>query len=96
MSLKKLLDENQKLQFFMNKSVQMGQTRNYWLRALSDVEKITSNQCDLHFYECLADTVASLNLHNIVWTSLDTYVVLTEVQLESFIDDWTIHLIRVL
>ena len=49
----------------MNNSVQRGQnekflktiipvtqileTRNYWLRALSDVKKLISNQCDLHF-----------------------------------------------
>ena len=25
------------------------ETRNYWLRILSDVKKIISNQCDLHF-----------------------------------------------
>ena len=42
------------------------ETRNYWLRALSDVKKIISNQCD-HFYECLAEYVASLNLRNVVW-----------------------------
>ena len=40
----------------------------YWVRALSDVKKIISNQCDLHFYECLAEYVASLNLRNVVWT----------------------------
>ena len=28
------------------------ETRNYWLRALSDVKKIISNQFGLHFYEC--------------------------------------------
>ena len=40
--------------------------RNYWLRALSDVKKIIRNQCDLNFYECLAEYVASLNLRNVV------------------------------
>ena len=39
---------------------QILETRKYWLRALSDVKKITSNQWDLHFYECLAEYVASL------------------------------------
>ena len=43
------------------------ETRNYWLRALSDVKKIISNQCDLQFYECLAEYVASLNSRNAVW-----------------------------
>ena len=33
---------------------------------LSDVKKIISNQCGLQFYECLAEYVASLNLHNVV------------------------------
>ena len=42
------------------------EARNYWLRALSDVKKIISNQCDLHFYECFAEYVASLNLRNVV------------------------------
>ena len=43
------------------------ETRNYWLRALSDVKKIISNHWDLHFYECLAEYVALLNLRNVVW-----------------------------
>ena len=46
---------------------QILETRNYWLRALSDVKKIISNQWDLHFYEYLAEYVASLNLRNVVW-----------------------------
>ena len=67
----------------MNNSVQRGQnkkivktnkpvtqileTRNYWLCALSYVKKIINNQCDLHFYEYLAEYVASLNLRNVIW-----------------------------
>ena len=43
------------------------ETRIYYLRALSDVKKIIGNQCDLHFYEWLADYVASFNLRNVVW-----------------------------
>ena len=43
------------------------ETRNYCLRALSDVKKIISNQCDLHFYECIAEYVTSLNLRNVVY-----------------------------
>ena len=43
------------------------ETWNNWLRALSGVKKITSNQCDLQFYECLAEYVASLNLCNVAW-----------------------------
>ena len=46
---------------------QILETRNNWLRALSDVKKIISHQWDLHFYECLAEYVASLNLRNVVW-----------------------------
>ena len=42
-------------------------TTNNWLHALSDVKNVISNQCDLHFYECLAEYVASLNLLNVVW-----------------------------
>ena len=45
---------------------QILEARNYWLRALSDVNKFISNQCDLHFYKCLAEYVASLNLRNVV------------------------------
>ena len=45
---------------------QILETGNYWLRALSDVKKIISNQWDLHFYECLAEYVAILNLRNVV------------------------------
>ena len=45
---------------------QILETRNYWLRALSDVKNIISNQCDLPFYECLAEYVPSLNLRNVV------------------------------
>ena len=37
------------------------------MRALSDVKKIISNQCDLHFYKWLAEYVTSLNLRNVVW-----------------------------
>ena len=37
------------------------------MRALSDVKQIISNQCDLHFYEWLAEYVTSLNLRNVVW-----------------------------
>ena len=33
---------------------------------LCDVKKIISIQCDLHFYECLAEYVTSLNLRNVV------------------------------
>ena len=56
----------------MNNSVQRGQnenflktiitvtqnleTRNYRLRALSDVKKIISNQCDLHFTNAKQNT----------------------------------------
>ena len=47
---------------------QIWETRNYWLCAFSDVKKIISNQCDHHFYECLAEYVASFNLRNVVWT----------------------------
>ena len=37
------------------------------MRALSDVKKSVSNQCDLHFYECFSSVyVASLNLRNVV------------------------------
>ena len=43
------------------------ETRNYWLRALGDFKKLTNTQCDLHFYKCLAEYVASLNLRNVVW-----------------------------
>ena len=46
---------------------QIFEIRNYWLRALSYVKKIISNQCDLHFYECLAEYAGSLNLRNVVW-----------------------------
>ena len=46
---------------------QILETRNYWLRAYSDVKKIISNHCDLEFCECLAEYVASLNLRNVVW-----------------------------
>ena len=46
---------------------QILETRNYWLCALSDVKKIISNQCDLHFNECLTEYVTSLNLRNVVW-----------------------------
>ena len=35
------------------------------MHALRDVKKIISNQCD-HFYEYLAEYVASLNLRNVV------------------------------
>ena len=42
------------------------ETRNYCLRALSDVKKIINNQRDLHFYECIAEYVTSLNLRNVV------------------------------
>ena len=42
------------------------QTRNYRLPAVNCVKKIISNQYDLHFYECLAEYVASLNLRNVV------------------------------
>ena len=68
MSLKKFLDENHKLHNFYEQFSSEGskwkflktiktvtqilETRNYWLRALSDVKKNISNQCDLHFYEC--------------------------------------------
>ena len=48
-------------------ATQILETRNYWLRGYSDVKKIISNHCDLHFYECLAEYVASLNLRNVVW-----------------------------
>ena len=34
---------------------------------LLNVKKIISNQCDLHFNECLTEYVASLNLPNVVW-----------------------------
>ena len=45
----------------------MLETRNYWLRVLSDVKKIISiYQCALHFYEYLAEYVSSLNLRNVV------------------------------
>ena len=51
-----------------NKTVtQHLKTRNYWLRAWSDVKKIIGNQNDLYFYECLAEYVASLYLGNVVW-----------------------------
>ena len=46
---------------------QILETKNYWLRALSDVKRIICNQCDLHFYECLAEYVTSLNLRYVVW-----------------------------
>ena len=101
--------------FFMNISVQRGQnenfdknkiatqhleTRNYWLRALSDVKKIIRNQCDLNFYECFAS-------HRRIYVALnehvrDTFVILTEVShLSQPFDDWTwpsnpTHHIRVL
>ena len=68
MSLKKILKKKHKLHNFYEKFSSEGsklnffktiktvtqilETRNYWLRALSDVKKIISNQCDLHFYEC--------------------------------------------
>ena len=56
------------MKIYKNKPVtQILETRNYWLCAFSDVKKIISNQCDLHFYECLAAYVNSLNLCNIVW-----------------------------
>ena len=45
---------------------QILETGNYCLHALSDVKKIISNQCDLHFYERLAEYVASLKLRNVV------------------------------
>ena len=45
----------------------MLETGNHWLHALCDVKKIFSNQCDLHFYERLAEYVASLKLRNVVW-----------------------------
>ena len=60
---------------------QILETRNYWLRALSDVKTIISNQCDLHFYECLAEYVASLNLRNVVWARWGYYAMLTEVHI---------------
>ena len=34
--------------------------------ALSDVKKNISNQCSLHFYECLAEYVTLLNLRYVV------------------------------
>ena len=37
------------------------------MHTLSDVKNITSDQCDLRFYECIAEYVASLNLRNVVW-----------------------------
>ena len=81
MSLKKILDENHKLHIFFEKFSSEGwkflktiktvtqilETRNYWLRALSDVKQSTSDQCDLHFNECLEEYLASLNLRNFVW-----------------------------
>ena len=33
---------------------------------LSDVKEIISNQCDLHFYECLAEYFAPLKLRDVV------------------------------
>ena len=65
----------------MNNSVQRGQNEisknNYSSHSdfgnkklltvcLSDVKKIIRNQCDLHFYECLAEYITSLNLRNVV------------------------------
>ena len=72
MSLKKYWMKIKNCISFMNNSVQRGQnenflktiitvtqnleTRNYRLRALSDVKKIISNQCDLHFTNAKQNT----------------------------------------
>ena len=56
------------------------ETRNYWLHALSDVKKIISNQCDLHFYECLAEYVAAKK-KKLYEHVRDTYVMLREVNI---------------
>ena len=55
------ISKNEKNLFFGKKIAQV------WAVTLSDVKKIISNQCDLHFYECLAEYAASLNLRNVVW-----------------------------
>ena len=71
------MDENHKLHNFYEKFSSEGtkwkilkknktvaqhlETRNYLLSAVSGVKKIIGNQCDLHFYKCLAEKVASLN-----------------------------------
>ena len=67
----------------MNDSVQRGQNEKFLKKlnshtafghkkllmcAISNVKMIISNQCDLHFYECLTEYVALLNLRNVVWT----------------------------
>ena len=88
-SLKKLLDENQKLHNFMNNSVQRGskwkflktiipvtqilETRNYWLRALSDVKKIISKRMPSRIRHLIEFTLYE-HVRN-------THVMLTEVHI---------------
>ena len=42
------------------------EARNYWLSALSDVQRSSVTSVTFHFYECLAEYVASLNLRHVV------------------------------
>ena len=55
----------------ISKKKQLKQSHRFWRQEisdcvlLSDVKKIITYQCDLHFYECLAEYVASLNLRNV-------------------------------
>ena len=46
--------QNEKILKTIKPVTQILETRNYWLRALSDVKKIISNQCDLHFLRMLS------------------------------------------
>ena len=51
----------------MKISKKLKQSHSIWKQEITDCcKKIISNQCDLHFYENLAEYVTALNLHNVV------------------------------
>ena len=58
--------QNENLKKTIKTVTQILETENYCLHALRYVKKIISNKCGLHFYERLAQYVASLKLRNVV------------------------------
>ena len=61
--------------------MQILETRNYWLRALSDVKKIISNQCDPHFTNAKQNTSPHWIYVTLYEHVRDTYVMITEVHI---------------